>query len=196
VILAGGEGRRIGGAKAMVRLSGRPLIAYPLEAVALALDDVAVLAKADTPLPSLPGVTIWVEPALPRHPLTGITYALGFAEGRSVLVCAADLPFVTPELIDRLAHVDPGGAPAVVATREGMMQPLLGCYQPRAAELLAAASEAADRPVREAVEAIAPLLFEVEDPDELFNVDAPDDLLMATAMIDRRRGAGRPSTTA
>ena len=190
VILAGGLGRRIGGAKAVVKLCGRPLIAYPLEALTLALDEVAVIAKADTMLPSLPGVTIWIEPPEPRHPLVGITHALAFASGREAVVCAADLPFVTPELIDRIAHTDPAGAPAVVATRNGVMQPLLGCYQQLAGELLLSASEAAGQPLREAVAAIGPRLFEVEDPEALFNVNAPDDLLMASAMLDRRRRVG------
>jgi molybdenum cofactor guanylyltransferase len=187
VILAGGLGRRMGGSKAMVRLGGRPLILYPLEALTLALDDVAVIAKADTLLPSLPGVTIWIEPPAPRHPLVGITNALALAGRRPIVVCAGDLPFVTPELIDRLAHADPAGTPAVVASREGEMQPLLGCYQQAASKPLAAAAAAADTPLREAVAAIGPHLFEVEDVDELFNVNAPDDLLMASAMLDRRR---------
>ena len=63
------------------------------------------------------------------------------------------------------------------------MQPLLGCYQPAAAARL---SGAADRPLRELVGAIGPRLFEVPDPDELFNVNSPDDLLQATAMLDQR----------
>src|SRR5215475_14082380 len=115
VILAGGLGRRIGGSKAVVQLAGQPLISYPLLAVRTALSDVAVIAKADTQLPSMPGVTVWVEPDLPRHPVVGIVQALALAEGRSVLVCASDLPFVTPELIYRLATADPGKSPAVVA---------------------------------------------------------------------------------
>jgi molybdopterin-guanine dinucleotide biosynthesis protein A len=32
-VLAGGRGDRIGGAKAMVELRGRPLIRYPLDAL-------------------------------------------------------------------------------------------------------------------------------------------------------------------
>jgi molybdopterin-guanine dinucleotide biosynthesis protein A len=194
VILAGGLGRRMGGSKAMVKLGGRPLILYPLEALTLALDEVAVIAKADTLLPSLPGVTIWIEPPTPRHPLLGITHALALAGRRPIVVCAGDLPFVNPELIDRLAHADPAGAPAVIASRDGEMHPLLGCYQQAASNLLAPAAAAADTPLREAVAAIRPRLFEVEDAEELFNVNAPDDLLMASAMLDRRRrvSAGGP----
>ncbi len=32
-----------------------------------------------------------------------------------------------------------------------------------------------------------PLLLEVDDPDELFDGDSPDDLLQAAAIMDRRR---------
>jgi molybdenum cofactor guanylyltransferase len=192
VILAGGVGRRIGGSKAIVRLSGKPLIAYPLEVMTLALDDVAVLAKPDTQLPSLPGVTVWIEPQLPSHPVVGILHALAFAAGRPALICAGDLPFVTPELIDRLAHLPSGAAPAVVAAHEGRIQPLLGRYEPRAIELLQSAATAADQPLIATIEAIGPRLLEVEDSEELFNINAPDDLLQAAAMLDRRR---RPRTS-
>src|SRR6202035_425126 len=102
VVLAGGLGRRLGGSKATVRLNGQPLIAYPLRAVQEALGAAVVVAKADSELPALPGVEVWTEPPEPRHPLTGIVHALGLAEGRSVLVCAGDLPLVPAELIRQL----------------------------------------------------------------------------------------------
>src|SRR3979409_432737 len=117
VILAGGLGRRLGGSKAVVQLAGRPLISYPLAAVQTALGEVASIARADSQLPSLSGVTVWVEPDTPRHPLVGIVQALALAEGRSVVVCAVDLPFVTPELIYRLATTDLRKAPAAVGRR-------------------------------------------------------------------------------
>jgi len=180
VILAGGLGRRIGGAKAVVKLAGRPLITYPLAAV-------AVLAKPDTTLPSLPGATVWIERAEPRHPLVGVVEALGLAEGRAVVICAADLPFVTASLIRALATSNPGRAPAMVAASAGAMHPLLGCYQPAAASLLGPIAAGERRPMREIVGAIEPRLLEVQDPEALFNVNAPDDLLRAAAMLDARR---------
>ena len=186
VILAGGSGRRIGGSKAIVALAGRPLIAYPLEAVREALGDVAIVAKADTQLPSLPGVTVWIEPDEPRHPLVGIMQALALAEQRPVLICAADLPFVTSELVAELANADPGRAPAVLAALRGDVQPLLGCYQPEALELLAPTASVPDRPLRESVAEIGPVALEVSNPDLLFNINTPDDLLQAAAMLDAR----------
>jgi molybdopterin-guanine dinucleotide biosynthesis protein A len=185
-ILAGGGGRRIGGDKAIVELNGRPLISYPLEAVRQALGHVAILAKADTKLPYVSGVTVWIEPDARRHPLVGITQALALADGRPVLVCGADLPFVTTKLVQRLAKANPGRAPAVVASADGVIQPLLGCYQRRALELLRRGAQDVSRPVRDSVAALDPVLLEVDDPDEVFDVDSPADLLQAAAMLDRR----------
>lgn len=187
-ILAGGGGRRIGGDKAIVELHGRPLISYPLESVRQALGRVAILAKPDTKLPYVSGVTVWIEPETRRHPVFGIMQALALADGRPVVVCGADLPFVSVGLVKRLAKANPGRSPAVIACARGEMQPLLGCYQRRALPLLRAAAQSAEScPMRETVMALNPVMFEVDDPDELFDVDSPDDLLQAAAMLDQRR---------
>jgi molybdopterin-guanine dinucleotide biosynthesis protein A len=191
-ILAGGRGLRIGGEKAIVELEGKPLICYPVDAVREVLSRVAILAKTGTRLPPLSGVAVWIEPEAPRHPLVGITQALALAGGRPVLICAGDLPFVTPQLIRRLIKADAGRAPAVVACAQERVQPLLGCYQPKALGLLADAARAGTGRVIDAVAALDPVLLEVEDPEELFDVDTPDDLLQAMAMLDRRRAAAAP----
>ncbi len=184
VVLAGGLGRRLGGNKAVAELAGRPLIWYPVHAMRAALGDVAVIAKPDTALPSLPGVTIWIEAPAPRHPLAGITEALRFAAGRPVFVCAADLPLLSPALIAQIAATDPAGAPVVVAARDGTIEPLLGVYWPVAGELLGGAP--ADRPARELVAALGPRLVEVGDPQQLFNVNTPEELRRAGAMLASR----------
>jgi molybdenum cofactor guanylyltransferase len=184
VVLAGGLGARIGGGKAIVELSGRPLVSYPCEALLQAVGEVVILAKADTELPSLPGVTVWVEPETPRHPLIGLMHAISMADGRPVFICPVDLPFVTPDLIRRLAAADPGRAPAVIAAAGDRIQPLLGCYRPETIELLDEAGIGPDVPVQRAITAIGARVLEV-NPLCLFNVNSPDDLLQAAAMLDR-----------
>jgi molybdenum cofactor guanylyltransferase len=186
VVLAGGAGRRLGGSKAKVRLEGRPLISYPLDALWRALGTVAVVAKRDSDLPPLPGVTVWIEPDEPRHPLTGIVHALRQAEGRSVLVCATDLPLVGEQLIRRLAEAHPGAAPAVAACVDGRPQPALARYDAAALEQLAAALEQPPRPLSEIVLGIGTDLVEVADAEELLNVNSPADLLHARAALRRR----------
>jgi molybdopterin-guanine dinucleotide biosynthesis protein A len=186
VVLAGGRGRRLGGEKAVVKLCGRPLISYPLAALRAVLPDVVVLAKTDSALPGLPGQMVWRESCPEQHPLVGIRAALERARGRAVLVCAVDLPLITPRLVRRLAGAA-GSAetgPAAVASHGGAIQPLLGCYRPEALAPLQAA--ALDMPVREVVAALGPAPVEVDDPVELFNVNTPADLAQAAALLERR----------
>ncbi|MGA2010785.1 MAG: NTP transferase domain-containing protein [Solirubrobacteraceae bacterium] len=191
VVLAGGRGRRLGGDKALAMLGSRPLISYPLAAMSAVLADVAVVAKPGTALPPparLCGAEVWLEPAEPRHPLVGLLYALRRAAGRPVLVCASDLPFVTPAVLRALTRAPAGGAPAVLAcSASGAAQPLLGRYEPAAADLLAGAARAAAAPLQAAVAAIGPRHLTVEDPDALFNVNSPQDLAAAEALLAVRR---------
>src|SRR5579884_3188497 len=190
IVLAGGSGVRMGGSKATVALNGRPLISYPLEAVWRALGHAIVVAKADTELPSMPGVTVWIEPDAPSHPLVGLVHALEMAEFCPVVVCAADLPFVTPRLVRRLA-AGMRGTGALLAGSEGEAQPLLGWYHPRALAVLRELDPESGISLREAVGRLRPVVVDVGDPQLLFNVNTPDDLLQAAAMLDARaRAAG------
>jgi molybdopterin-guanine dinucleotide biosynthesis protein A len=189
VVLAGGAGRRLGGAKATVKLGGRPLISYPLDALRRALGAVAVVAKPDSDLPALPGVQLWFEPRQPQHPLTGIVHALRCADGRPVVVCATDLPLVSEALIRRLAQTDSGGAPAVVVQAGGRVQPALARYDASALEPLAHALDTPDRALTEMVMRLEPTLLAADDPEELFNVNTPEDLLQAGVGLERRRQA-------
>jgi molybdopterin-guanine dinucleotide biosynthesis protein A len=192
VVLAGGTGRRIGGGKASVLLRGTPLVAYPIAALQLVLAEIVVVAKADTELPPLSGIPIWTEPAQPRHPLTGIVHALVQGGGRSVVVCAGDLPFTEPSLVWRLATEDTGGAAALVPRAGGRLQPLLARYEPIALRPLAAAL-AREQPGRltDVVAELAPRVIELDDERSFFNVNVPEDLLTAAAMLDREDGSAQ-----
>jgi molybdopterin-guanine dinucleotide biosynthesis protein A len=190
VVLAGGLGRRLGGSKATVRLNGLPLITYPVTALRRALGEVVIAAKVETELPILPGVEVWIEPQKLRHPLIGLVHALELAQGRSVLVCACDLPLVTPELVRDIAQADPQGAAAVVARVEGRPQPVLARYLPAALAPLAAALQKGRVSLMEAVDRLHPHHHDVADPTLLFNVNTPEDLLQVGALLSARDRAG------
>lgn len=194
VVLAGGAGRRIGGGKAVVELHGRPLISYPVGVLQAALGTVAVVAKAASELPPLPGVEIWTEPEAPSHPLAGIVHALEGAEGRAVLVAAGDLPFLTRELVATVAEAPADGRAAVVPRVGGRLQPLLARYEPQALEPLTEALVLAPRrlgSLTRIVEALPPRELALDDEEAFFNVNLPEDLLTATAMMDRTDPSAR-----
>lgn len=152
----------------MAPLAGRPLIAYPAAALRDVCDRVVVVCKADTDLPSLPAVDArWDEPDEPRHPLTGIIHALETAE-TEVLVCAADMPFVTPEALRALMEPQ---ATAVVATNAGTLTPVLALYRPAALPHLREAGEG--EALRDTVGRLNPATVEIP---EATSVNTPEEL--------------------
>ena len=99
-----------------------------------ACERVAVVAKPDVVLPPLE-CERWDEPAEPRHPLTGIVHALERAGG-AVLVCAADMPFVTVAACRALIDAD---GDVAVAEAAGRLHPVLAVYSPAVLDRLRAA---------------------------------------------------------
>ena len=188
-ILAGGAGRRLGGEKAARLLAGQPLISYPLAALSEVVTEVMVVAKPDTVLPDLgAGIRIIREPAEPRHPVVGLVAALRAAGGRAVLVCAADLPFVTAAALTTLRDAPAGERAAVLAGQDGMAQPLLGRYEPAALPRLQAAAVQGTRPLRAIAAELDPALVEVPGmPEVLFNVNVAEDLAEAERRLISRR---------
>ena len=206
-VLAGGRGSRLGGEKAWVELGGQPLYSYPLAALeAAGLDPVvcvkqgesrgSFVASGATKEPR-DGVRVLEEPDEPRHPLAGIVAALRAGEGeeavvsplhvgRPVVVVACDMPFVASELLAFLAEAS---EPLVVPVLADRVQPLLGRYDPALLPDLEAALER-EEPLIRTVESLRPRLLDEQelsgfgDPHRLlFNVNNPDDLVEAEALL-------------
>lgn len=170
-VLAGGRGSRMGGDKPGALLGGRALLSYPLAALLEACPRVAVVCKRATALPPLPcEVERWDEPDEPRHPAAGVAHALERAGG-PVLVCAADMPFVTAAACRRLADAARAApeAPAVVAEAGGWLQPTFAIYRAAALPALRACGGAQ---LTRVVEALGPSLVPLA-PEELRSLDTP-----------------------
>jgi molybdenum cofactor guanylyltransferase len=124
IILAGGRGLRMGGAKAVAELAGRPLVTHVVEAARAGRLAPVVVAKADSVLPPL-DCPILIEPREPAHPLLGIVTGLRALAGSAAVVCPTDMPLVTGELLAWLWSLDESFA---VVRGGGRIQPLLGRY--------------------------------------------------------------------
>ena len=177
----------MGGSKPAALLAGRPLASYPAAVLGQLCDRVALVCKPDTKLPPIDGAERWDEPPEPRHPVAGISYALERA-GAPVLVCAGDMPFVTPDACQSLIEAA-GGAGAVdaaVAVSAGVLQPVFGLYAPTALDVLRSAP--ADAPLTETVAALDPVRVALP-PRLVRSVDTPAELAEAEAELRGRSAA-------
>ena len=171
-VLAGGRGRRLGGAKPTALLGGRPLVEWPLAAAREAGLGAVVVAKAATPLPPLQA-PVWIEPDEPSHPLAGLVFALERA-GAPIVAVACDMPHVGAELLARLAACD-GSA----AARADL--PFPARYEPSALPVLRDVL-AREGPAREALAALAPAELGAP-PEALRGVNTADELAAAAERL-------------
>jgi molybdopterin-guanine dinucleotide biosynthesis protein A len=174
-VLAGGRGRRMGAPKALAELGGAPLIERPLAAAAAAGLEAVVVAKPGTELPAL-GVPVWLEPAEPVHPLLGIVTALERA-GEPVVAVACDMPFVTSDLLARLA-----AGPEAAVSIDGRLEPFPARYEPAALPHLRAALARGDS-LRATLAALHPAATELADARLVASVNTPDELAAAARSL-------------
>lgn len=120
VILAGGQGRRMGGAdKAMLRLGGRPLVAHVAERLEPQVERLALSANGDPARFAAYGLPVLAD-AASVGPLSGILSALDWAaplEATHVVSAPVDAPFLPPDLVPRLLLA--GEATGLALARSG-----------------------------------------------------------------------------
>jgi molybdenum cofactor guanylyltransferase len=115
VILAGGQGLRMGGAdKALLPLAGQPLITHLIERLEPQVERLLISANGDPARFARFGCDV-IPDATPQGPLSGILAALTRAAslGATHLVSSpVDTPFLPPDLVPRLllaAEASPEG---------------------------------------------------------------------------------------
>jgi molybdopterin-guanine dinucleotide biosynthesis protein A len=109
LILAGGESRRFGGPKALVKIAGRPLIAHVAETMAsLAGETIVSVGGAGGEAgiqPVLPDARFAFDVRHDRGPIEGFNEGFHMARGNLVLVAPCDAPLLRAALYRLLLEV-------------------------------------------------------------------------------------------
>jgi molybdopterin-guanine dinucleotide biosynthesis protein A len=183
VVLAGGAGRRLGGAvKPLLAVEGTALLSRVLAAAAAAQPLIVVGPPQLSPL--LPdAVALTSEQPPGGGPVAAIRAGLALVppEAATVAVLAADLPFLTPGTLSALrTALDPAEVDvAVLLDATGRRQNLLACWQVGA--LRAALSVTTSAAVRDLLSRVR--VTEVPSAQDAlpawFDCDTPEDLAQA-----------------
>ena len=185
VILAGGEGRRIGGAKPRRLLAGRSLIERVLERARSWSPLVAIAVRQNVAIYP-PAIPILVDGPL-QGPIAGLASALDFARVQAVgavLTIPCDTPMLPPDLLDRLS---PGLARhrAAVPTSAGRLHPTCALWRADACDELPGyvASGRSSLMGFASVVGHVRIDWSAEPFDPFFNVNDVEDLKAAEALL-------------
>jgi molybdopterin-guanine dinucleotide biosynthesis protein A len=139
VVLAGGQARRLGGAdKPLIEIGGRTLACAVISAAAAAGADPVVLVGPDRPdlMTELTRsglanrVELTSEQPAGGGPVPGLRAGLDLLAATDwALLLAADLPFLTGELLGELVAAADGVVGAVAADGTGRAQWLTSCWR-------------------------------------------------------------------
>lgn len=186
VVLAGGEGRRIGGGKPQRVLAGRTL----LERAAAQASDFSTLTamavRGVGQVGASHGLNL-IEDAPWEGPLGGLATAMAFARSRgraAVLTLPCDMPLIPTDLASRLAAAL-GDQGAALAASGGRLHPVCGLWRVEALEALPAYAEEGQRSLKGFAAAVgfATVDWPADPVDPFFNVNTADDLAWAEALL-------------
>ncbi len=191
VLLAGGLGTRMGGAdKGLLVLGGRTLLAHVIERISPQVAQLAVNANGDPARFAeygLPILADTVEGYL--GPLAGVLTGLRWAASHNLpllLSVPTDTPFLPPDLAAGFVEaVDEEGAEIAVAVSEGRSHPTASLWPTYLADDLETALRGGKRRIKEFMQdyRVIEVAFATESIDPFFNVNLPEDLATAEAVL-------------
>jgi molybdenum cofactor guanylyltransferase len=180
VILAGGEGRRLGYTdKALVRAAGQPLLALGLARLRPQVAHIVLSANGDPARFAAFGLPVVADALNDAGPLAGIAAAAAYCATTwpavtALITIPVDVPLPPLDLVARLMR--PHAAGVVVAEADGRRQWAIARWQLCAALALTDPLHAGLRRVEDAIQAAGITTVSFPEAGAFRNINTPDDL--------------------
>lgn len=130
IILAGGEGKRVGKEKAFLEVGGRKLLDRILDQLKLIQrqdEKIIIVTQGTGRFRSYKNVEIREDIIPGRGPLEGIYSGLLFSQTKYNLILACDMPFLSAELLDFMLRIE-RDYQVLIPRPSDQMEPLVAIY--------------------------------------------------------------------
>lgn len=185
LVLAGGEGRRMGGGKPARLLAGRPLLCFALDAARRHGGPIALGVRQPNQIASFAGVEMITDSSGIAGPLAALSSGLQWARAkgcRYLLSMPCDAPFLPCDLVARLhARALRDDASIVLPSSLDRLHPACGMWRTDIAPALSIYAQSGRASLIGLAEGVG-YVVEAWPPsahDPFFNVNAPEDLIVA-----------------
>jgi molybdopterin-guanine dinucleotide biosynthesis protein A len=190
VVLAGGEGRRMGGGKPMRRFAGSTLLGCALDLARSYGETVAVAVRAAEQVSAPPFVPLLLDDAQLEGPIAGLASALAFGAMRGadeVLTLPCDAPLLPADLGARLSAAVRLGGQVAVASSGSRLHPTCALWKISARRELADYLRGGGRSLKGFARTCGMVEVEwaIHDHDPFSNANTPEDLSRILPMAAR-----------
>ncbi len=133
IIISGGRSSRLGQDKGLMKLDGKPLVCWAVDRLQSVVDEVIVVIGSENMIQHysmvVPDDVRVVTDCYPEDsPIIGLITGLREARGEYAVVCACDMPFIDPNIIELLFDVSLGLNGTLFVKPNGWIEPIPSVY--------------------------------------------------------------------
>ncbi|MBD3171491.1 NTP transferase domain-containing protein [Candidatus Bathyarchaeota archaeon] len=200
IILSGGQSSRLGHDKGLVELEDKPLICWVIDQLNSVTDEIIIVVGSDKMVPRywnvVPDEVRVIPDCYPEDsPIIGLISGLKEARGEYAAVCACDMPFMDPRILELMFCISYGLNGTYIVKQNGWIESIPSVYHVsnclEYAEILRKLGEMRIRKVLETFPDTVPIhlnKLEELDPDlnSFIDIDTADNLNDAKLMMKPR----------
>ena len=185
-ILAGGEGRRIGGGKPSLELGSKSLLERAVEQASGWTDSIRIVVRSPSQVSTI-GLPYLVDRPDIEGPLGGLAAGLEWANAigaDSLLTIPCDMPFLPGDLAQRLVGAI-GEASTAIASSRCQLHPVCGLWRSELSYPLDDYASTGRRSLKGFVDLVGfnQVNWATDPVDPFFNINSPSDMHAAQSIL-------------
>jgi len=175
LVLAGGDSRRMGRAKAWLEVGDTTLLRYVADRLAPGFSEVIVSFAEPEQLEEPVPYRIVFDRKASGGPLAGLEAGLAAARNEALFAIACDMPYVTPQ-VAQLAVVAARDCDAAIPRVDGRPEPMCGAYRRSALPAITGALNEGRLKAADIADELDVTWLEGLDPQLFRSLNTPQDL--------------------
>ncbi len=178
LVLSGGFSTRMGRDKGMLPWNGGLLVHHQASALQMLVPQVYISCRPEQAVDYAGPYPLNTDTFPPVGPMSGLLSAMTAQPGSAWLVLCVDMPYIRAEdLRHAMDHRDPKKLATVFRQSDGIVQPLVGIWEPQAFQILLEAFEQQRYSLRRFVEQGDALILESLEGMDWTNMNSPSGII-------------------
>ena len=179
IVLAGGRSRRMGTDKSLMKLNGKSLIEYSIDALKPLCNNVVI--SSNNFIYNFTGCEVWPDELPDQAPIIGIYSCIKRSETNINIILSCDMPLMSTSFLEYLLANSDNHDITVPIHGDGFIEPLCGIYKQSSIGVLKEFIDKGNFRLNECIRAVSHRLVSVNPELPIFslnmfsNINTPDD---------------------